>query len=104
MDTQLLVTAVLDESWIVTIHDEVDALPDSEPDFMLPYYVGKLDAEMGLDSQPNEYYARLGDIAEYERGWQEARLQMETGINAAAELEELSEGMEETDWLFGWQR
>lgn len=98
-----LTQAMLEETWKVVIVEEMDALADSPADFAEPAYVGWLDAQMGMPCHPLEYYARLGDIAEYERGWQEAQLEIETGINAAAELEAYRDGMEESEWLRGWQ-
>lgn len=98
-----LYQAILEETWKVVIVEEMDALADSPADFAEPCYVGWLDAQLGLPSQPLEYYVRLGDIAEYERGWQEAQLEIETGINTAAELEDYRDGMAESEWLRGWQ-
>jgi hypothetical protein len=101
MDTNLLVNALLDEEWLVTVNAQADALPDTLADWALPYDIGAMDAEDGKEADPLQYYARLGDIEQYLIGYKETKGELPTlvnGVDVAAELELLQDGMADDLW------
>lgn len=92
MDTRYLINALLDDSWIVAVQDEIDALPDTLADVATPYTVGCDDAAAGRPCEPLQHYARLGDIEQYIIGFKEE----------TARLDERGDAIEDdADWIRG---
>lgn len=68
---------LLDDNWIVTMTDEIEALPQTLADIADPYTVGWVEAELGRPCEPLAHYAKLGQIESYIIGWKDSTVALE---------------------------
>lgn len=55
--------------------------PETIADVADPYFIGWLHAEAGKPCNAYEHYIRLGDIAQYELGWQDATIAIAEAVD-----------------------
>lgn len=72
MNTKQL-TTMTDDDWVVQIHDQADALPADDADFITPDLLGEMDAEDGEPFAPEMYFADRAKQALYAAGWATVR-------------------------------
>lgn len=83
---------LLDDNWIVTMTDEIEALPQTLADVADPYTVGWVEAELGRPCEPLAHYAKLGQIESYIIGWKDSTVALEA-------VGDYADWQDEIDWI-----